>query len=66
MNSWEISELNLTLSLAYRTFYWGSFPNGSTVKNLPAMQKTWETQVQSLGQEDFLEEELETLFSILA
>ena len=29
------------------------FPGGSTVKNLPAMQ---ETQVQSLGQEDPLEE----------
>ena len=28
--------------------------NGSAVKNLPAMQ---ETQVQSLGQEDSLEEE---------
>jgi len=47
MNSWEISELNLTLSLASCTFYWGSFPDASTVKNLPAMQKMWETQVQS-------------------
>ena len=33
------------------------------VKNLPAM---WETQVQSLGQEDPLEEEMATHFSILA
>ena len=66
MNSWEINELNLTLSLASCTFYWGSFLDGSTVKNLPAMQETWETRVQSLGQEDLLEEELETLFSILA
>ena len=33
------------------------------VKNLPAMQ---ETRVQSLGQEDTLEEEMETHFSILA
>ena len=32
------------------------------VKNLPAMQKTW---VQSLGQEDPLEEEMSTHFSIL-
>ena len=32
------------------------------VKNLPALQ---ETQVQSLGQEDPLEKEIETLFSIL-
>ena len=34
-----------------------------TVKNLPAMR---ETCVQSLGQEDFLEEELATHSSILA
>ena len=33
------------------------------VKNLAAMQETW---VQSLGQEDPLEEEMETRFSILA
>ena len=34
-----------------------------TVKNLPAM---WETQVQSLGQEDFLEKGKATHSSILA
>ena len=34
-----------------------------TVKNLPAM---WETQVQSLGQEDPFEEEMVTHPSILA
>ena len=33
------------------------------VKNLPAMQETW---VQSLGQENPLEEEMATHFSILA
>ena len=33
------------------------------VKNLPAMQETW---VQSLGQEDPLEEEMATHSSILA
>ena len=33
------------------------------VKNVPAMQ---ETQVQSLGQEDLLEEEMATYSSILA
>jgi len=33
------------------------------VKNLPAM---WETQVQSLGQEDPLEKGMTTHFSILA
>ena len=32
------------------------FPRGSAVKNLPAMQEPQETQVQSLGWEDPLEE----------
>ena len=41
---------------------WG-FPGGSAVKNLPSMQ---ETQVQSLGWEDPLEEEMATHPSILA
>ena len=39
------------------------FPVVQMVKNLPAMQ---ETQVQSLGQEDLLEKEMATHFSILA
>ena len=34
-----------------------------TVKNLPTMQ---ETQIQSLGQEDPLEKEMATHFSIIA
>ena len=36
------------------------------VKNPPAMQETQETQVQSLGQEDPLEEGMATDCSILA
>ena len=39
------------------------FPGGSAVKNPPAMQ---ETQVQSLSQEDPLEEHMATHSSILA
>ena len=39
-----------------------SFPGGSAVENLPAMQ---ETQLLSLGQEDPLEEETATHYSIL-
>ena len=39
------------------------FPGGSVVKNPPAKQ---EMQVQSLGQEDTLEKEMATHFSILA
>ena len=35
-------------------------------KNPPAMQETQEMRVQSLGQEDPLEEEMATHFSILA
>ena len=42
------------------------FPGGSAVKNPPEMQKTQETQVRSLGQEDPLEEDKATLSSILA
>ena len=38
------------------TIFW-SYPGGSVVKNLPAMQ---EIQVQSLGQEDPLEKEMAT------
>ena len=39
------------------------FPDGSVVKNLPAMQEIW---VQSLGQEDPLEKEMAAHSSILA
>ena len=39
------------------------FPGGSMVKNPPALQ---ETQLPSLGQEDPLEKEMATHFSILA
>ena len=36
------------------------------VKNLPAVQETWETWVRSLSREDPLEEEMATHSSILA
>ena len=39
---------------------------GSNVKNLPAVQETQETWVQSLGREDPLEEGVATHSSILA
>ena len=41
-------------------------PSGSVVNNLPAMQETQETRVQSLGQEDPLEKDTATHSSILA
>ena len=36
------------------------FSGGSVVENLPAMQETQETRVQSLGGEDPLEKEMAT------
>ena len=41
-------------------------PMAQQVKNPPAMQETPDTQFQSLGQEDPLEEEMATHFSVLA
>ena len=41
----------------------GSYLVSQSVKNLPAMEETW---VQSLGQQDPLEEEMATHFSIVA
>ena len=42
------------------------FSGGPVVKNLSAMQETWETWVQSLSLEDPLEEEMATHFSVSA
>ena len=43
-----------------------SFPSGSAVKNLPALQEVQEMLVRSLGWEDPLEEGTATHSSILA
>ena len=51
------------MHMLQRARYHMDFPGGSVVKNPPAKQKT---QVQSLGQEELLEEEMTTLSSILA
>ena len=45
---------------------YGSSLVAQTVKCLPTMPTMWETQVQSLGQEDLLEKEMATPSSILA
>ena len=42
------------------------FPDGTVVKNLPAMQETQEKWIQSLDQEDPLEEEMAIHSRILA
>ena len=52
----------LSQSLRFYCLLWG-LPVAQRVKHLPAMQETW---VQSLGQEDPLEKEIETRSSILA
>ena len=41
-------------------------PMAQCVKNLPAVQKTQETQVRSLGWEDLLEKAMTTHSNILA
>ena len=56
-DSWE----NLCMLGLFR-----DFPSSSMLKNQPAMQESKETQVQSLGQEDPLEEGMATHSSILA
>ena len=44
----------------------GGFPGSTVLKNLPAVQKTQETWVQSLGREDTLENEMAIHSRILA
>ena len=54
--------------LGFRLGQLGSwiFPDGSEIKNPPAVQETRETQIWSLGWEVLLEEEMTTYSSILA
>ena len=47
-------------------YIYEGFPGGSAVKKSPTTQKTQETQVQSLGQEDPLEKGMATPSSIHA
>ena len=56
----HVSPLSLVNISCYSLM--GSSLEPQTVKNLPTM---WETQVQSLGQEDPLEEGMATYLSIL-
>ena len=55
--------LKMSMMLQAQEFFYSGFPNGSVVKNLPAMQETW---VPSLDQEDPLEKEMATHSNILA
>ena len=56
----------LLYSTTFTRFVYLEIPNGSAVKNLPAMKEGWEMQVRSLGWEVPLEEEMATHCSILA
>ena len=51
--------------LEFRIAFTYSFPNDSTIKNLPTVQERQEMEFQSLGQEDPLEEEMATRKKIL-
>ena len=55
--------LNLVLKLTLQNSKWAG---GSAVRNLPALQKTQETQVPFLSREDPLEEGMATHSSSLA
>ena len=57
MSEETILESYLQLFTKQTSVYVKGFPDGSVVKNLPAMQ---ETQVPSLGQKDLLEKEMAT------
>ena len=60
-----LSSINIFNNYLAAHANWG-FPGGSEVNNLPVMQKTQDTQVQSLCREDSLEEGVATNSSILA
>ena len=66
----QISKLLILRSLlntcGYLTYYDGVFHDGSVLTNLPTMQETQEMRVQSLSQEDSLQEETVIHSSILA
>ena len=64
-NSQSLLKLKTFYTLLKKSFprLWRSFPGGSVVKNLPAMQ---DTQVLSQGWEDPLEKEMVTHSMILA
>ena len=57
--------VSVTLVLAYAQYKTEASPVAQPVKNLPAMQETQETWIQSLGREGPLEKEMTTHSSIL-
>ena len=63
--SCDVKEADTGNHLLDDFIYTKGFPDGSAVKNLPAMHETQETWVWSLGREDPLEEQVVTHSSIL-
>ena len=55
-NSHKEPSFMLFLHALLYSIYTMGFPDGSAVKNLPAVQETQKTQLQSLDQKDPLEE----------
>ena len=68
---WFVSKSEEGIFLVFSIFWCeqgqalGGFPSGLVVKNQPAMQEVQETQVQSPGREDPLEEGMTTHFIFL-
>ena len=62
----ELVELKIEILEINPYIYIWAPPLAQRVKNLPVVQETQERWVQSLGQEDLLEEEMATHCSILA
>ena len=62
----EVSSDRLQTSLNKHLMNWRASPMAQQAKNLPVTQKTRETWVHSLGQEEPLEEEMATHFYTLA
>ena len=61
-----VAESDTTERLSTHTQVLNGFPDGSVVKNLPAVKEALEMRVQSQGGEGPLEEEMATHYSILA
>ena len=62
--AWQLQSIGL--HRARHSWVTSTFPSGSRVKNLPAVQQTQETRVPSVGGEDLLEEKMATQSNSIA
>ena len=65
MASWDLPS-GLGSGLLWQMVSLWGFPGGSVVKNLPALQETWEMWVWSLGRVDLLGRKWQPTYSFLA